>query len=104
MLKISNQQLVATFVDSNLATTTFATGLSIPANTWSKVQVDYDQNTIKFTVTANGTPSSYTQTFSKHALYYGECVFGGLLKGMAPGDQYFQGLLKSFRVVHNVLP
>jgi concanavalin A-like lectin/glucanase superfamily protein len=102
-LILRDGKLWANFTDKSLKDHAFETGLPVPLNKWSKVSIMYDYHRIIFSV--DGNIRSYP--FSKRALFFKPCVIGGHTRpgfGMRKntGIKFFNGLIRDFRVYHNV--
>jgi len=98
-LKIKNGKLWAHYIGARLEETEFTTDLEIPINKWSDISVSYDLEKMKFRVGAN----SYSQPFSKRALYLMAASFGGHLQkpfGIEDVDTFFNGYLSKLRISH----
>jgi len=99
-LTLQDGKLKANFTDNTIKDSSFDTGLSVPMDKWSKLKVTYDYNNLIFSV--NGKNKSYP--FSKRALYFKPCVFGGHTRpgfGLKKGMKFFKGKLKNLRIIHN---
>jgi Concanavalin A-like lectin/glucanases superfamily len=99
-LMLKDSKLVVLFTDKALKDSRFDTGLIVAIDKWSKLKVTYDYNNLIFSV--NGKNKSYP--FSKRALYFKPCVFGGHTRpgsGLKKGTKFFKGKLGNLRIIHN---
>ena len=103
MVKTRDGRLYATYLHDWRKLHEFKTGLEVPTNRWSRIEVRYDLKTIVFKV--NGK-SSKAFPLTARPYYFQPSVFGGHTKpgyGVVPGDRFFEGFLKSLRIIHCVL-
>jgi len=93
---LEDGELWSTYVDQHLSTSTQRSGLTLPLNEWSDVTISYDLDTMVHEV--NGQRSEPLPAPGP-GLYIGTSVFGGHEAGTA----YFEGYLRSLRVLHRAL-
>lgn len=93
MVYLEDGEVWSTYTDEAVKSTTQRSGLRLPLNEWSSVEVSYDLATMRFRV--NGELSEALPAPGP-GLYIGTSVFGGL----GAGTEYFEGYLRSLRMVH----
>lgn len=93
---LENGEISSEYSDRYLTTTFQRPKLKLPLNEWSTVRISHNLSTMTFTV--NGQ-SSEPQPAAGPGLYIGTSVFGGL----GDGTEYFEGTLRSLRMVHRAL-
>ncbi|MHB8993984.1 MAG: LamG-like jellyroll fold domain-containing protein [Armatimonadota bacterium] len=93
---LENGVISSEYSDRYLTTTQQRPGLKLPLNEWSTVRISYNLSAMTYTV--NGQTSKPLPAPGP-GLYLGASVFGGLGDGM----EYFEGGLRSLRMVHRAL-
>lgn len=90
---LEDGEIWSTYTDDQVHSTTQRPGLRLPLNEWSDVTISYDIDTMVFEV--NGR-SSEPLPAPGPGMYIGTSVFGG----HEAGDAYFEGDLRSLRILH----
>ncbi len=101
LLKLQDGKLIGAYTDEKRHTHLFDTELQVTADAWSSLSVTYDLSELTFRV--NDTTCAYP--FSHRPFEYQPCVFGGHTRagnGVEPGDRFYEGLLRAFRIRHYV--
>ncbi len=97
-LSIKDGKLFASCQDKRYEPHSVQTGLPVPPNEWSKVEVVYDLKNLIFKVNGKESAPVAIAGWSAPVVVFGYCEFGGYGGDKA---EYFDGLLKSFRISHN---
>jgi len=95
---LPNGKLYAVYTDNRLRSTHIDTELELSYEQWSKIKINYDLYNLIFFV----NDDKFEMPFGGRASRSQPAVFGGPLRMGIAGDlQYFQGALRSLRILHN---
>jgi hypothetical protein len=104
VVKLDSGKLGGVYYDQYLQSHRLSSNLAVETGKWSKVEVIYDLESLRFRVDGK---ASAPAACPGPGMYLGMSVFGGFgaggpASGVAGNAGWFEGLLRALRIVHGV--